>query len=76
MEELILYMAKALVTDKEAVKLTDGGMQDDVQVYNLTVSEEDKGFVIGRQGKVAKALRSVARAAANREGKKVHIEIL
>ena len=51
-------------------------MRDDITVYNVTVAEDDKGFVIGKQGKVAKALRCIVKAAAYREGKKINIDIL
>ena len=59
----------------EAVLLA-GGLREDAIVYNLTVAEEDKGYVIGKQGRVAKALRTIARAASAKEGKKVNIDII
>lgn len=76
MEELILYMAKHLVNDPDQVTVTDGGMREDAVVYNLSVAEDDKGYVIGKQGRVAKALRTIARAAAAKEGKKINIDII
>lgn len=76
MEELIIYMAKHLVNNPDQVTVTDGGMREDANVYNLSVAEEDKGYVIGKQGRVAKALRTIARAAAAKEGKKVNIDII
>ena len=76
MEDLILYIVKRLVKDPDEVKVEEGEMRDDITVYNVTVAEEDKGFVIGKQGKVAKALRCIVKAAAYREGKRINIDIL
>ena len=76
MEELILYIVKHLVDNPDDVKVEQGGMREDAVIYNLTVSEADKGYVIGKQGRVAKALRSVVKAAAAKDGKKINIDIL
>ena len=76
MEDLILYIVKRLVKNPDEVKVEEGEMRDDITVYNVTVAEEDKGFVIGKQGKVAKALRCIVKAAAYREGKRIKIDIL
>ena len=75
-DELIVYMAKHLVNNPDQVVVTDGGLREDAIVYNLTVAEEDNGYVIGKQGRVAKALRTIARAASAKEGKKVNIDII
>ena len=75
-DELIVYMAKHLVNNPDQVVVTDGGLREDAIVYNLTVAEEDKGYVIGKQGRVAKALRTIARAASAKAGKKVNIDII
>ena len=64
MEDLILYIVKNLVSDPDAVTVEKGGMRADATVYNLKVADEDKGYVIGKQGRVAKALRAVVKAAA------------
>lgn len=76
MEELIAYIVKNLVSDPDAVKVEKGGMREDATIYNLTVADDDKGFVIGRQGRVAKALRAVVKAAASRKGEKINIDII
>ncbi len=76
MEELILYIVKALVKNPEAVTVTEGEVQDGVTTYNLTVAEEDKGYVIGKQGKVAKAIRAIVKTAAIKENKKVRVYIV
>ena len=72
MEELLLAVAKGLVEDKDAVKVTvDEANEDGIIVYHLTVAEDD----MGKQGRIAKAIRVVMRAAAVREGTKVMVEI-
>ena len=76
MEELILYIVKALVKDPDEVSVAVGEEQDGVTTYNLTVAEEDKGYVIGKQGKVAKAIRAIVKTAAIKENKKVRVYIV
>ena len=51
-------------------------MREDAVIYNLTVADEDKGFIIGKQGRVAKAIRQVVKAAAIKNGEKINIDIL
>lgn len=76
MEELILAMVRGLVEDKENISVTkDEPNEEDVIVYHISVGPEDMGRVIGKQGRIAKAIRTVARAAANRVGEKVAVEI-
>ena len=76
MQELLLALAQALVEDKAAVRVTeDEPNEEGVIVYHLTVAEDDMGRVIGKQGRIAKAIRVVMRAAAVRENKKVMVEI-
>lgn len=76
MEELLKAMAAGLVEKPEAVSVTaDEPDEEGVTVYHLRVAEEDMGHVIGKQGRIAKALRVVMRAAANRNGQKVAVEI-
>ena len=76
MEELILYIVKALVKNPGQVTVTVGEEQDGVTTYNLTVAEEDKGYVIGKQGKVAKAIRAIVKTAAIKDNKKVRVYIV
>ncbi len=76
MEELIKTIARGLVENKEAVNVTvDEPLEDQTVVYHLHVAPEDMGRVIGRQGRIAKAIRTVIRAAANKAGGKVAMEI-
>ncbi len=76
MEDLLLTVARGLVEDKDAVRVSaDEPDEEGVIVYHLTVADEDMGRVIGKQGRIAKAIRVVMRAAAVREGTKVMVEI-
>ena len=76
MQELLLAVARGLVEDKEAVQVTVDPVRDDgTIVYHLKVAESDMGRVIGKQGRIAKAIRVVMRAAAVRQGEKVIVEI-
>ena len=76
MQELLLAVARGLVEDKDAVKVTvDEPREDGTIVYHLSVAEGDMGRVIGKQGRIAKAIRVVMRAAAVRVDEKVLVEI-
>ena len=76
MKELLIAIASGLVEKPEEVTVTvDEPDEEGVVSYHLHVSEEDLGRVIGKQGRIAKAIRVVMRAAANREGQKVSVEI-
>lgn len=76
MQELLMAVAKGLVEDKDAVQVTvDEPREDGTVVYHLSVAENDMGRVIGKQGRIAKAIRVVMRAAAVRKGEKAVVEI-
>lgn len=76
MQELLIAVARGLVEDKDAVTVTvDPAREDGTIVYHLKVAEADMGRVIGKQGRIAKAIRVVIRAAAVRQGEKVAVEI-
>lgn len=76
MQELLIAVARGLVENKDAVQVTvDGPNEEGVTVFHLHVAEEDMGRVIGKQGRIAKAIRVVMRAAAVRENMKVMVEI-
>ena len=76
MQELLLAVARGLVEDKDAVQVTvDPLREDGTNVYHLKVAEADMGRVIGKQGRIAKAIRVVVRAAAVRQGEKAVVEI-
>ncbi len=75
MKELVKYMVNALVDDNQGVKLSmseDGG----VVRFRLSVASSDRGKVIGREGRTIKAMRSLLQAAAEKEGKKVFLDIV
>ncbi|EEG29896.1 hypothetical protein CLOSTMETH_02433 [[Clostridium] methylpentosum DSM 5476] len=76
MEELLVTIARGLVEDKDSVTVTvDEPDAEGTVVYHLHVAEDDMGRVIGKQGRIAKALRTVMRAGANRIGQKISVEI-
>ncbi len=75
MEELVRFIARSLVDNPEAVKVEsheDGGET----VIELSVAPDDMGKVIGRQGRIAKAIRTVVKAASVREDKKYMVSIV
>ena len=75
MKEVLEIIAKSLVEDADAVsvKEVEG---DDAIILELRVADKDMGKVIGKQGRIAKAIRTVVKAAASRENKKVVVEIV
>jgi predicted RNA-binding protein YlqC (UPF0109 family) len=75
MAELLEYLARQLVDDPDAVRVEEGE-EDDAVVLRLYVGEGDVGKVIGRQGRIARALRTVVRASAGRERRRVVLEIV
>ena len=75
MKELVEVIAKSLVEHPEAVRV-DERQEDGQTVLELHVAEDDMGKVIGRQGRIAKAIRTVVKAAATRENTKVTVEII
>ena len=75
MKELVEVIAKSLVDNPEEVTVTETE-KDRATVLELHVARADMGKVIGKQGRIAKAIRSVVKAAASREDKKVIVEIV
>ena len=75
MKALIEYIARSLVDDPEAVRVREVE-GDQATVLELTVSDEDLGKVIGRQGRTARAMRTVLGAASIRAGRRTVLEIL
>lgn len=76
MKELLKAIAVGLVSNKEAVNVSvDEPNEDGTTVYHLHVAPEDMGRVIGKQGRIAKAIRVVMRAGATRENTKIAVEI-
>lgn len=75
MKELVEIIAKSLVRNPDQVNVTEA-QDNSVTIYEVRVAPEDMGKIIGKQGRIAKALRTVVKAAAIRENKKVMVEIL
>ncbi|MCD7858963.1 MAG: KH domain-containing protein [Firmicutes bacterium] len=75
MKELLLYMAKNLVDNPDAVTVTEVDGEDG-KVLELRVAEGDMGKVIGRQGRIAKEIRTIIKTAAARTGERVTVEIV
>ena len=77
MKDLLLGIAKGLVDEPDAVSVTvDDVNEDGVTVFHLHVAEGDIGRVIGKQGRIAKAIRTVMRSAANRQEMKIQVAIM
>ena len=74
MKELVEVLAKSLVDHPEQVTVTET-QQDNEILLTLKVASEDMGKVIGKQGRIAKAIRAMVKAAASRTDKKVIVEI-
>jgi len=80
MEDLITnlleVMVRGLVSKPDDVKIEKIDAENkDFTVYRVIVSEEDMGRIIGKQGRIAKSIRSIARAAATKSGEKIAVEI-
>ena len=74
MSELLAYLARELVENPDAVRV-ETEERDDAVVLVLHVAADDVGKVIGRQGRIARALRTLVRASATRDGRRVLVEI-
>ena len=74
MKDLVFYLVKKLADHPDLVEVAETE-QGGVVTLQLTVADEDKGRVIGKQGKVIKAIRQLATAAAAKSGKKTAVEI-
>jgi hypothetical protein len=75
MKDLVELIAKTLVEDPDAVSVVEKE-EEDIKIYELKVAEADLGRVIGREGRIAKAMRVIVRSAAARHGEKATIEII
>ncbi len=75
MEELLISIVKGLVESPDEVKVTSAEDEDGITVFHVNVAADDMGRVIGKQGRIAKAIRTVMRAAAIRRDVKVKVDI-
>ncbi|MBC7288907.1 MAG: KH domain-containing protein [Armatimonadetes bacterium] len=75
MQDLVEYIARALVDNPDQVRVRqiEG---ETVIIFEVSVARDDLGKIIGRQGRIANALRTIVKAAASRQGKKATVEIL
>lgn len=76
MKDLLIFIAQGLVDDPSSVTVeVDEPNENGVTVYHLHVAPDDMGRVIGKQGRIAKAIRTVMRASANRNETRIAVEI-
>lgn len=75
MRELVLYIAKALVDNPDQVEVTEVESERNL-VLQLKVADEDIGKVIGKQGRIAQAIRSLVKAASGNDPRRVSVDIL
>lgn len=75
MKELVEFIAKSLVDNPEEVQVTEV-QNERSTILELRVAPEDMGKVIGKQGKIAQSIRTLTKATAAKEGKRVGVEIM
>lgn len=75
MEELLAFLAKSLVDHPEDVSVTKVDGENSI-VYELRVNDSDMGKVIGKQGRIAKSIRTIIKSASNKEDKRVIVDIV
>ena len=75
MKDLLEYLVKSLVENPEGVIITEENSGEDVE-FKISVDKDDMGRIIGKQGKIARAILVVMRSVATKEGKKVNVEII
>lgn len=76
MKELLIFLAKSLVENPDSVVVEDAGEIEGVITYRLSVAQSDMGRIIGKQGRIAKAIRTVLKSASALENKRVNVEIV
>ncbi len=74
MKDILTYIVANLVSDPQAISINEVANDDEI-TYELRVAPDDMGRVIGRHGRIAKEIRTLMKAAGNRENKKVSIDI-
>jgi len=75
MKDLLIYIAQNLVDSPDDVTVTEKEAEAET-IYELRVAQSDMGKIIGRQGKVAKEIRTLMRSVAMRQGKRIRIDIV
>jgi predicted RNA-binding protein YlqC (UPF0109 family) len=76
MKELVEYIAKSLVNVPDAVEITEETDPENGIILKLKVADEDKGRIIGKQGRIAQAIRTLIRVKAAKAGTKASLEII
>mgnify|MGYP000502584817 CR=1 FL=1 len=76
MVKLVEVIAKSLVENPDAVEVTEKAGKNSTMVIELKVAPEDMGKLIGRQGRIAKEIRTIIKSVAQRTGQKVSVEIV
>ncbi len=75
MKDLVEFMARSIVEEPDAVEVSEEPGEDGRVIIRLHVAEDDKGKIIGRQGRVAEAMRTLLRVAAIKGGTRASLEI-
>ena len=75
MTELVRAIARSLVDNPDAVEVTESAGKQQTTVIQLKVAPEDMGKVIGKQGRIAKSIRTLVKAAAAKENKQIHYSV-
>ena len=75
MKELVELLTKSLVDNPENVEVKETA-GDSIEIFEITVAQDDVGKIIGKEGRIANAIRAIVKAAAAKQGKKVSIEII
>lgn len=76
MKELLEFIVKSVVSNPKAVKIDEGVSDEGYANLSITVAPEDMGMVIGKQGRIIKAIRDLVRVKAIKEGKRVNVELV
>ena len=76
MDDLLAFLARGLVDDPRAVKVETFEEEDGTLVYELSVADDDVGKIIGRHGRTVNALRTVMRACATGQGRRVLVDVV
>jgi len=76
MKELIEFIAKSLVENPDAVTISEEEAEDGTILVKLAAAQEDMGRIIGKQGRTAKAMRTLLNAKATRENKRANLQIM
>lgn len=75
MEELVKYIVTHLVVEKDKVEVTSKQKENGETILEVVVAEQDKGKVIGKNGRIAQSLRAIIKSASSDSGKRFYVEI-